>query len=253
MELIIPDWIDAPRNIGACSTLRRGGVSIGPYGDSTGGGGLNLGSHVGDDAVHVERNRKMMEAILPQQPTWLNQVHGTTVLDLPSNAEVPEGDACVTTECGVVCAILTADCLPALLCDVGGKVVGAAHAGWRGLASGVLENTVARMLAKGASEITAWLGPAIGPDRFEVGQEVMDAFVADHAEAAAAFKQLHDRPGKYLANIYQLARISLARQGIHKVAGGEFCTMSDASRFYSFRREKTTGRMATMIWIKQPR
>jgi YfiH family protein len=250
MELLIPDWRDAPPNVGAFSTLRSGGFSRPPYDDGSGGGGFNLGTHVGDDLKHVEQNRRLLQSLLPAQPTWLTQVHGAAVLDIPCSMDAPEADASITDRPDAVCAILTADCLPVLFCDRRGSVVGAAHAGWRGLAGGVLENTVSRMRSKGADEILAWLGPAIGPERFEVGQEVMDAFAALHRDTASAFNKIEERPGKYLANIYQLARILLKRHGVENVYGGMACTVTDAGRYYSYRRDKITGRMATLIWLK---
>jgi YfiH family protein len=251
MKLMVPDW-NAPPAIGACATTRGGGVSAGPYDDGVGGGGLNLGLHVGDRAGDVERNRALLRAALPAQPVWLSQVHGVNVVDAADaagSAEVPVGDASVSATPGIVCAIQTADCLPVLFCDVAGRVVGAAHAGWRGLVAGVLENTVAAMRAKGAHDIIAWLGPAIGPDRFEVGQEVLDAFVAHERAAEAAFRPQPGQDGKFLADIYLLARQRLAGAGVTRCFGGGLCTVSDAQRFYSYRRDRITGRMASLIWL----
>lgn len=250
METIFPDWIDAPSNIGAFSTLRRGGFSKHPYDDGSGGGGLNLGLHVGDIAEHVEQNRLLLESLLPARPAWLSQIHGTTVVDASSATDAPAADASITTESGVVCAIQTADCLPVLFSDAAGSVVGAAHAGWRGLANGVLENTVSGMRDKGATELLAWLGPAIGPERFEVGEDVLDAFRSLDGKVETAFKQIDHRKGKYLADIYKLARILLSKHGVHRIYGGNMCTVTDACRFYSYRRDNVTGRMATLIWIK---
>ena len=216
MKPIIPDW-NAPATVGACVTTRSGGVSRGPYDDGAGGGGLNLGLHVDDRAEDVKQNRALLRAGLPAEPVWLSQVHGTDVIDaaaMAGSASVPVGDASVSATPGVVCAIQTADCLPVLFCDVAGRVVGAAHAGWRGLANGVLENTVAAMRARGADDIMAWLGPAIGPDRFEVGEDVRAAFVAHDSAASAAFKPQPAQAGKYLADIYALARQRLAGAGV---------------------------------------
>ncbi|HEX7648644.1 MAG TPA: peptidoglycan editing factor PgeF [Noviherbaspirillum sp.] len=246
---ISPEW-QAPNNVGALSTTRKGGVSTGPYGDASGKDGLNLGLHVEDDADYVRRNRALLRAELPSEPAWLNQVHGNTVVDAALVSAPVDADASVTTQPGVVCAVQTADCLPVLFCDSGGKVVGAAHAGWRGLASGVLENTVRRMRDAGAENILAWLGPAIGPSRFEVGQDVFDAFAGQDPAAARAFKAAQTTPRKYLADIYLLARQRLERQGVVQVSGGGFCTVSDSERFYSFRRDRVTGRMASLIWLK---
>ena len=250
MDLIFPDWLDAPANIGALTTTRQGGVSGPPYDDGYGRGGLNLGDHVGDRAEDVTQNRILLQALLLAEPAWLSQVHGNRVLDAKTVVDQPPADASIATEAAVVCAILTADCLPVLLCDVAGRVVGAAHAGWRGLVGGVLENTVVRMREAGAGDLMAWLGPAIGPERFEVGQDVRDAFVGRDPAARSAFVALAGRPGKYLADIYQLARNTLANAGVHKVYGGELCTVSDPRRFYSYRRDGVTGRMASLIWIK---
>jgi YfiH family protein len=249
MDVIIPDWADAPANIGALSTLRRGGVSRGPYDDGAGEGGLNLGIHVGDRPDDVLQNRALLQALLPAAPAWLSQIHGATVVDAASVMNAPEADASITTQRGVVCAILTADCLPVLFCDASGRVVGAAHAGWRGLANGVLANTVARMQDEGADDISAWLGPAIGPQRFEVGEDVLSAFAVPNAASEEAFKSIAGRPGKYLADIYRLARTMLAQAGVKRVHGGGFCTV-DERRFYSYRRDRVTGRMASLIWIK---
>ncbi|MDC8760383.1 peptidoglycan editing factor PgeF [Janthinobacterium fluminis] len=255
---LLPHWPDAPANIGALSTLRGGGVSPAPYGDGQGGGGLNLGVHVGDRADLVQRNRYLLQGVLPTQPAWLTQVHGSAALDasdiVPGHA--PEADASFTAARGAVCAILTADCLPVLFCDADGKVVAAAHAGWRGLAGGVLAHTVRAMRGAGAGDILAWLGPAIGPSQFEVGADVLQAFRAGAegagalAEVEAAFAPLPGRPGKYLADIYALARSVLRRDGVGRIAGGEFCTVSDAARFYSYRRDGVTGRQASLIWRK---
>lgn len=258
---LMPHWPELPANIGAWSTTRAGGVSPAPYGDGQGGGGWNLGVHVGDQSRHVGENRALLRALLPAEPAWLTQVHGTEVADAATVAPTasglaPEADASIARLPGIVCAIMTADCLPVLFCDTAGAVVGAAHAGWRGLAGGVLARTVASMRAAGAGEILAWLGPAIGPGQFEVGEEVLQAFVAgapDPAAAGAARNAFHARPGlpgKYLADIYALARLMLAREGVLRVAGGEYCTVSQPDRFYSYRRDGVTGRQASLIWIK---
>jgi len=250
MNPIIPDWPDLPDNVAAMTTTRWGGVSRIPYDDGTGAGGLNLGVHVGDSELDVLQNRARLRDLLPAEPAWLSQVHGVTVVNAADAKNTPEADASIATKPGMVCAIQTADCLPVLFCDVQGKVVGASHAGWRGLLHGVLENTVAHMRAAGAGEIVAWLGPAIGPQRFEVGAEVMQAFVERDSKALAAFHPLHDQPGKYLADIYQLARQSLSKVDVTRIRGGEFCTVTEHKQFYSYRRDKVTGRMASLIWLK---
>lgn len=249
MELLIPEWDELPPNVGAATTLRSGGVSLAPYDDGRGGGGLNLGDHVGDDPRQVAQNRQRLSFILPSAPAWMKQVHGTSVIDAAGVRNPVEADAAISATPGVVCAIMTADCLPVLLCDTDGTVVGAAHAGWRGLVDGVLENTVNAMRNAGAQKITAWLGPAIGPGAFEVGAEVRDAFSAKQQEAETAFKPAKES-GKYLADIYVLAGLRLQALGITQVYGGGFCTVSEKNRFYSYRRDKTTGRMATLIWLK---
>jgi len=252
--LIRPDWPDLPDAVGALATTRAGGVSGAPYDDGRGGGGLNLGRHVGDDPDAVRANRARLQARLPGHPAWISQVHGADVVDaslVQPGAPVQVGDASVARAPGVVCAILTADCLPVLFADLDGKVVGAAHAGWRGLAGGVLATTVAAMRRAGAGEITAWLGPAIGPAAFEVGPDVLAAFEAAlPGEAASAFRPYPGREDKYLADIYALARRMLARDGIARVHGGERCTLTEVASFYSFRRDGVTGRQASLIWIK---
>jgi len=250
-----PDqWPDLPDAFGALATTRRGGVSTGAYDDGQGGGGLNLGLHTGDDRETVQANRARLQAFLPGRPAWIAQVHGADVVDAAAvqpGGPACTGDASISTVPGAVCAILTADCLPVLFADLGGKVAGAAHAGWRGLAGGVLEQTVAAMRAAGAGEITAWMGPAIGPDAFEVGPDVKAAFEAAlPGQVADAFRAYPDRPGKYLADIYLLARRTLARAGITRVHGGGRCTATETDWFYSYRRDGVTGRQASLIWLK---
>ncbi|RJG00043.1 peptidoglycan editing factor PgeF [Noviherbaspirillum saxi] len=250
MDLIIPQW-EAPANVGCLSTTRIGGSSRAPYDDGHGGGGLNLGTHVGDDPAAVAHNRGSLRAFLPGEPAWLTQVHGTHVVDVESlHGKVPEADASIASTPGQVCVIQTADCLPVLFCDGDGSVVGAAHAGWRGLANGVLENTVARMRDAGAASVMAWLGPAIGPTAFEVGPEVFDVFTGTDSEAARAFNAIPGSSGKYFANIYALARLKLAQAGVTQIYGGDLCTVTDRRHFYSYRRDGVTGRMASLIWRK---
>lgn len=261
MNFLLPDWKDAPPAVGALSTCRQGGVSRFPYDDGTGGGGLNLGVHVGDRLEDVQRNRALLRTHLPAEPAWLTQVHGTAVIDAASAVGAPQADASIADRPGVVCAIQTADCLPVLFCDAGGRVVGAAHAGWRGLAGGILQNTVARMREAGAGDVIAWLGPAIGPACFEVGEDVRTAFagrtgafaeVSEPSGAvgpAGAFRPRAGSPGKYLADIYRLARAALTEAGGVTVHGGGLCTVTDRARFYSYRRDRETGRMASLIWL----
>ena len=254
-DLVWPDWPDLPPNVGALATRRDGGVSIGSYGDGKGGGGLNLGLHVADDEVSVRANRARLQAFVPGVPAWIAQVHGADVVDAATvgpGQPTRTGDASIATTPGVVCAILTADCLPVLFADSNGKVVGAAHAGWRGLAGGVLGQTVAAMRAAGAGEITAWMGPAIGREAFEVGADVIEAFMEALPGAAtrACFTDYPDRPGKYLADMFTLARLMLARDGVARVHGGGICTASAPERFYSYRRDGITGRQASLVWLK---
>ncbi len=257
MELIVPTWLDVADNfadkIGALTTMRSGGVSVAPYGAEAlnrADGGLNLGLHVGDNPAHVAHNRRKLQTLLPSAPLWLTQVHGIDVVEATQADQGQiEADASFTTERNTVCAIQTADCLPVLFCDSNARVVAAAHAGWRGLAHGVLEQTVARMRAAGANDILAWLGPAIGPQHFEVGADVLDAFVQVSVQNASAFQARDGQPGKYLADIYQLARNALQRVSVTRVSGGEYCTVADP-RFYSYRRDRITGRMASLIWRK---
>ena len=241
-----PDW-PAPPWVHACSTSRKGGMSDGPY-DC-----LNLGDHVGDNSDAVLDNRKQLQRLLalPAEPYWLNQVHGSHVLALTNDrsAGSREADAAWTAKVGQVCVVLTADCLPILLCDQRGRRVAAVHAGWRGLAAGVIEATVTAMQIPG-EDLLAWMGPAIGPQAFEVGNEVRDTFLAWNSVAARAFKL--SRPGHYWMDIYSLARQRLQDVGVLAVYGGDCCTYTDAERFYSFRRDGTTGRMASLIWLDQP-
>lgn len=253
--MLVPHWPDLPANVGALATTRDGGVSDAPYDDGNGGGGLNLGTHVGDDAAAVAQNRALVAAHLPAAPAWLAQVHGIAVVDAASVAcDQPVADASIATRPGVVSAIMTADCLPVLFADLNGTVVGGAHAGWRGLAAGVLGATVQAMREAGAGEITAWLGPAIGPAAFEVGEDVRGAFFAaipsSPDEVAAAFLPYPERAGKYLANMNTLATLMLRDVGVTRVHGGEHCTVTEADRFYSYRRDGVTGRQASLIWIK---
>lgn len=240
--MIIPDW-PAPANVRSLITTRSGGVSAAPYTS------LNLGDHVGDNPQHVMQNRAVLKAQLPAEPRWLKQVHGIAVADACMAGT--EADASVAFQAGEVCAVLTADCLPVLLCDQSGTVVGAAHAGWRGLLNGVIESTAAAMKVP-SSSLLAYLGPAIGPQAFEVGDEVRAAFVAADPEAASAFTP-GDQQGetqKWMADIYALARLRLARLGVAGVYGGGLCTYTDAEQFFSYRRDGVTGRMASLIWME---
>jgi YfiH family protein len=209
---------------------------------------LNLGLSTGDDADAVRENRARLRAVLPGEPAWLRQVHGAEVVDAAAAVDRPRADAAVARRAGIVCAIQIADCLPILMCDRQGAVVGAAHAGWRGLAAGVIENTVAAMTAAGADAggLVAYIGPGIGPRAFEVGDEVRELYVSADRDAQSAFTA--HAPGKWLADLPALARRALARCGVTAVHGGNLCTYADHVRFYSYRRDKVTGRMAALIW-----
>ncbi|MFN3884799.1 MAG: peptidoglycan editing factor PgeF [Rhodocyclaceae bacterium] len=238
-EFIVPDW-PAPAHVHALVTTRRGGVSIGPHAS------FNLADHVGDDPAAVAENRRRLRMLLPAEPVWLQQVHGTRCVDAARQPPDTAADASFSRRPGVVCAVLTADCLPVLLCDEAGSIVAAAHAGWRGLAAGVIEAAVAAM-AVPAERLIAWLGPAIGPESFEVGGEVRDAFIAHDPAAKAAFRA---RPnGKWLCDLYRLARLRLAALGVCRIASADFDTVREVERFYSYRRDGVTGRMASLIWI----
>jgi YfiH family protein len=240
-DWIVPDW-PAPSTVRAFITTRSGGVSTGPYAS------FNLGYSTADDAEHVRENRTRLRSALPAEPKWLKQIHGAEVVDA-ENVETPrEADAAVAREANTVCAIMVADCLPVLFTDESGSVVAAAHAGWRGLASGVVDNTIAAMVRRGAdaSSLMAYIGPGIGPGAFEVGDDVYDAYVGRDAEAAGAFRPLVK--GKWLADLPLLARRRLERCGVLRIHGGALCTYSDARRFYSYRRDRVTGRMGAFIW-----
>jgi hypothetical protein len=240
---ITPDW-PAPARVRALATLRCGGVSTGPYSS------LNLATHVGDESTDVQRNRALLreQAHLPAEPIWLEQVHGTTVWNAEAEtASPPTADAAVAHSNRRICTILTADCLPVLFCDLDGTWVGAAHAGWRGLAGGVLSETV-KAIAAPPSRIIAWLGPAIEQSAFEVGDEVRDQFLARSARHAVAFER--NERDRWQANIYALARLELVSLGIAGIYGGGFNVFADTDRFYSYRREKQTGRMAAMVWLE---
>lgn len=237
---IVPDW-PAPANVKALQTTRHGGISAAPY-DS-----LNLGLHVGDVPLAVNRNRQSLAPLMPSEPVWLEQVHGTTVANADAANCVERADASVAHQRGSVCVVMTADCLPVLLCDEDGTVVGAAHAGWKGLAAGVIEATVQAMDVA-PHKLMAWLGPAISQAHFEVGGEVRDAFIQHLPQATEAFIA-HGSEGKYMADIYLLAHQRLTALGITRVSGGGRCTYAEADTFFSYRRDNVTGRMGTFIWL----
>lgn len=243
-DWIAPQW-PAPDCVGALVTTRAGGASAGPYAS------LNLGTSTHDDPSAVAENRARLRALLPQEPLWLRQMHGNAVVDADTSAPLPAADASVARRAGTVCAILVADCIPVLFTDRAGSVIAAAHAGWRGLASGVIANTISAMCAHGVAraDLIAYLGPGIGPTAFEVGRDVFDAYTVRDRETMRAF--VPHAEGKWLCDLFWLARHALARAGVHEVYGGELCTYSDARRFYSHRRDKATGRMAALIWQRK--
>jgi YfiH family protein len=239
-QWIVPEW-PVPARVRALITTRVLGSSGGSY------AGLNLGEHVGDDARAVTQNRAVLRRFLPAEPIWLKQVHGTRVVRAEPPFRGAEADASFARAPGEVCAVLAADCLPVLLADAKGTVVGIAHAGWRGLAAGVIENLVQAM-GVAPESLIAYLGPAIGAKAYEVGADVFDAFVTADPQARLAFAA--GRPGKFLADLNLLARQRLDRLGCNNIHGGALCTYTDADRFYSFRRDGTTGRMASLVWIE---
>ena len=236
---VIPDW-PAPKNVRASQTTRIGGVSSAPY-DS-----LNLGDHVGDDPIAVARNRMLLNTLLPSEPVWLEQVHGIVVANADTASCLPQADACIARHRGSVCVVMTADCLPILLCDTQGSVVGAAHGGWKGLAAGVIEVTIKAMDAA-PKDLMAWFGPAISQQHFEVGEEVRTTFLDADPKAATAF--LLGKDGKWFADIYALARLRLNALGITQIYGGDFCTYRERDKFFSYRRDGSTGRMGSFIWL----
>jgi len=244
MQYIIPNW-PAPPRIRAVVTTRYGGVSLSPYHT------FNLAEHVGDNPIAVTKNRAILKATLqlPAEPLWLQQIHGCGVAIVGQDQCECTADAAVANSAGQVCVVLTADCLPLLLCDQEGSTVAAIHAGWRGLAKGIIETTVRKLKVR-PQQLLAWLGPAIGPTAFEVGHDVRDTFIAADSEAATAFQPSPRSPYAWLANIYTLARLRLHQQGVTHISGGEFCTVTDTERFFSYRRDGgITGRIATLIWI----
>ncbi len=243
-ELILPDW-PAPATVRALTTTRIGGYSRGPF-DS-----FNLSIGVGDDRARVERNRALLRerAGLPSEPVWLRQVHGKRVIDAAGSASYAQADGSFVDQPGVVCAVLTADCCPVFLCDRAASRAAVLHCGWRGLARGLIEEGVKRFALPG-SELLAWLGPAIGPRAFEVGEEVYDAFVRHDARASEAFARKPN--GRWLADIYALARQRLSAAGVSDVFGGDYCTVSQADRFFSYRRDRVCGHMASLIWLAAP-
>jgi len=246
MKFIKPDW-PAPDCVKALSTCRLGGVSGGKY------DAFNLGNHVGDDELLVSQNKSILleQGSLPTSPVWLEQVHGTSVIDIDKLYEpvIPVADASISRKENNVCAVMTADCLPILLCKKDGSAVAAIHAGWRGLLAGIVESTVSRLAEP--QHILAWLGPAIGPGNFEVGGEVKTAFIEKNHIMQQAFQQVDDV--HFHADLYALARITLLKSGVKRMYGGEHCTYNQLDKFYSYRRDGVTGRMASLIWLDAER
>jgi YfiH family protein len=240
MKIIQPNW-PAPSHIHAFTTTRQGGYSLAPY------AGLNLGMHVGDDPVHVEQNRALLkkEYNLPSEPSWLSQCHSTKAVVVDDAYTLCEADASYTMENNKVCAVLTADCLPLLVCNQAGTEIAAIHAGWRGLADGVIEATL-RQLKNRPETLLVWLGPAASKAAYEVGTEVREAFLRDHPEAETGFTPT--TKDYYFVDLYHLARQRLKHLGVTSIYGGDYCTIGQSDLFYSYRREGVTGRMASLIW-----
>ena len=247
LDFITPNW-PAPPNVHALQTKRGAGYSLAPY-DS-----LNVGTHVNDNPIHVAKNRQLLSEHLPSEPVWLNQVHGINVVDAASATCLPDADASYTMHKNVVCVTMTADCLPILVCDNAGTLVATIHAGWRSLCDGVIEATISKLPAE-TKNLMAWLGPAIGPNAFEVGSDVREQFIAQDGQAEAAFKLQGDHKinNKYLGNLYQIATQRLNNCGVGQIYGGgidtDFCTYTQKEQFFSYRRDGTTGRMASLIWL----
>ncbi|MBT8128251.1 MAG: peptidoglycan editing factor PgeF [Gammaproteobacteria bacterium] len=239
---LLPEW-PAPANVHALTTLRKGGYSTGPYTS------FNLALHSDDDPIAVQKNRELLRSYfeLPAEPIWLQQVHSNQLIEAVSTVVDTQADGCWSRTPGYVCAVMTADCLPVLICDRSGTKVAAAHAGWRGLYAGVITNAV-NILRSDPAELVVWLGPAIGPLAFEVGLEVMQSFTTRDQANTLAFRQVDD--SHWLCDIYQLAKIELAALGVTAVYGGDECSYADEQRFYSYRRDGITGRMASVIWLE---
>ena len=242
-NFITPNW-PAPANVKALQTTRAGGISRGSYNS------LNFGSHVNDEPMHVAHNRQLLSDFLPSEPVWLNQVHGINAVDAAQTDCLPAADASFSTRKNVVCVTMTADCLPILLCNQAGTAVASIHAGWRGLCDGIIDATVSKMPVNSA-DLIAWLGPAIGPNAFEVGAEVREQFMIKDAKSEIAFKKQGENQAqdKWLADIYKIATQRLNNLGITQIYGGGECTYTDKEKFFSFRRDGQTGRMATLIWL----
>lgn len=244
-HFILPQW-PAPAMVKAISTTRTGGCSQAPY-DS-----FNLATHVGDNEAVVSNNRSLLAKLLPAEPAWLNQIHSNMILDAATLLTPADADGSYTTQSDIVSVVMTADCLPVLVCNKQGTGVAALHAGWRGLANGIIEKGLQQLIQFTQSrpdELLIWLGPAIGPEAFEVGEEVRDRFMQQNPASQNSFISA-STPGKWLADIYKLAKLSLSQLGVENIYGGDYCTYMQAERFFSYRREGKTGRMASLIWIE---
>ncbi len=255
--IIQADW-DAPDNVRTLITTRVGGYSHPPYKS------FNLAMHVGDDPQNVAQNRTKLKELLPSEPKWLNQIHSSRIIDAADTDPQLDADGSITTQKNIVSVVMTADCLPVLICNRQGSAVAAVHAGWRGLLEGIVEQAAEQLLKLSAcqrEDIRVWLGPAIGPNNFEVGEDVRQAFLAQARHRGGYHYELIDQcfsehtktsdgQNKYLADIYQLARVRLSATGVDNISGGHYCTYSEADKFYSYRRDGVTGRMASMIWIE---
>jgi hypothetical protein len=250
-DWIVPDW-PAPANVTALFTTRHGVTGSSPSAYAS----FNLGDHVGDNPMTVKKNRAALRRFLPDEPRWLKQVHGAGVVRLDGHdcavppSAPPVGDAAFSRHPGTICAVLVADCLPILLCDHAGTVVAVIHAGWRGLAEGVIERAV-WAIGTLPARLIAWLGPAIGPSHFEVGEEVRQAFITHDERSGAAFIPHRSREDKWFADLFLLARQRLQKAGVPEIYGGGICTFSDPAKFYSYRRDGNCGRMAGLIWLEQ--
>ena len=254
LEILQPDWDQVkPANVDALMTLRSGGVSSGPFGDQSGVGGFNVGLYTGDVSFCVKMNRDLAAQLVPTNPKWLKQVHGTEVVDAETAAPETEADASIAVTPGVVCVVQVADCLPVVLADAQGRAVAAVHCGWRSLAGGILQKTVQRMrerIGDEAANFIAWCGPRIGEEDFEVGEDVLVAMQKTLPQAQTAFKLKEN--GRYTASLVQLAKLALAQVNVDQVIVAKHSTYGNPEKFYSYRRDGKTGRHAVMVWIKEP-
>ncbi|MCU7939137.1 MAG: peptidoglycan editing factor PgeF [gamma proteobacterium symbiont of Bathyaustriella thionipta] len=254
-DIIIPSW-NAPKNVKSLLTTRQGGFSQTPFSS------FNLAEHVNDLPENVKKNRQQLLTWLPAEPVWLNQIHSDKVVNASRSIMGIDADGSYTTETDCVSVVMTADCLPVLICNQQGTVVAAVHAGWRGLLNGILEEAVEKLLSAvqcQPEDLLVWLGPAIGPEKFEVGEEVRQVFfkkssayhLQDKKSIEQCFIPVSNKKNKYLANIYQLAKVRLSRQGVENISGGNYCTYTEKDKFFSYRRDGITGRMASLIWLEK--